>query len=199
MIAEARIREAGDLVEWLRLQVHDRQLPASNRVRAASSCLGIAHEHHHAIVLLIQHHLYASAFALLRVQFEAYVRGTWLLLCATEGEIGAFLNGKEPPKVDALLRELEETPGYAEKMLSGLKQKYWASMCGYTHTGGIHVKRWNTEEAAEPNYAIQEVQEVLFFAAVIGCLSMCGFAHMADDDALAERLVERVKWLANDA
>lgn len=199
MITEVQVREAGDLVEWLRLQVHKRQLPASNRVRAAASCLGIAHEHHHAIVLLIGHQLYASAFALLRVQFEAYIRGTWLLLCAPEDKVAAFLNGNTPPRVDALLRELEETPGYAEKMLSGLKQKYWQSMCGYTHTGGIHVQRWNTSEAVEPSYSIDEVREVLFFTAVIGCLSVLGFAQITDDDALAARLVERVKGLTNDA
>lgn len=196
MLTESQLREAGGLVEWLRLQVHDRELPASNRVRAAASCLGIAQEHHHAIVLLLEHHLYASAFALLRVEFEAYVRGIWLMLCATDDNVGVFLNGEKPPRIDTLLSELEQTPGFAEKTLSGLKQKHWRAMCGYTHTGGIHVQRWNTPEGVEPNYSIDEVREVLYFAAIIGCLSVLGFAHMANDDALTARILERVHALA---
>jgi hypothetical protein len=196
MLAESQLQEAGGLVEWLRLQVHERELPASNRVRAAASCLGIAQEHHHAIVLLLERTLYASAFALMRVEFEAYVRGVWLMLCATDDKVGRFLNGDEPPKIDALLSELEATPGFAEKVLSGLKQKHWRAMCGYTHTGGIHVQRWNTPDGVEPNYSIDEVREVLYFAGIIGCLSVLGFAHMAKDDALAVRLLERVQALA---
>jgi len=34
-------------------------------------------------------------------------------------------------------------------------------MCAYTHTGGLHVQRWNSETAVEPVYAPEEVEEVL--------------------------------------
>ena len=60
---------------------------------ATGSCFGIAQEHHHAIILLLEKGLCASAFALVRPAFEAYVRGEWLALCADEEGVSRFLNG----------------------------------------------------------------------------------------------------------
>jgi hypothetical protein len=98
MIDPHRIRSAGEYVEWLRQQVHEKQLPASARIRAAGGCFALAQEHHHAIVFLVEHHLLGSAFALVRIAFEAYVRGAWLSLCAADKFVDAFLRGEEPPK-----------------------------------------------------------------------------------------------------
>src|SRR5688500_7383397 len=98
-----RIDDAGGYVEWLRLTVHEKSLPASNRTRAAGSCYAIAQDHHHAIVLLVQHQVYASSFALLRCEFEAYVRGQWFAHCASDAQLDKYLGGWEPPKIDELL------------------------------------------------------------------------------------------------
>src|SRR5438477_1793587 len=102
MISAQRIHDAGGYVEWLRLAVHEKSLPASKRTRAAGSCFAIAQDHHHAIVLLVEHQLYASSFALLRSEFEAYVRGQWLTHCASEEQVGKYVQGWEPPKIDDL-------------------------------------------------------------------------------------------------
>lgn len=76
MVAPERIRKAGEFVEWLRQSIHEQELPSNNRVRAAASCYAIAQDHHHAIVLLIENRLYASSFALIRLEFEAYKRAS---------------------------------------------------------------------------------------------------------------------------
>ena len=179
MLSTARLQAAGEYVEWLRLAVHEKALPASNRVRSGASCLAISQEHHHLIVVLTEHELYASSFALLRVAFEAYVRGMWLVLCASETQVGQFLNGEERPNFGVLLGQPELTPGFSENVLSVLKKRHWAAMCAYTHTGGLHVQRWNTEEAVEPNYDAEEVKQVLFFAELIGSLAVLGIAEIA--------------------
>ena len=49
--------------------------------------LSVAQDHHCAIVLLLQEGLCASAFALLRLEFEAYLRGAWLAHCASEDAV----------------------------------------------------------------------------------------------------------------
>ncbi|UUX97315.1 DUF6988 family protein [Aquabacterium sp. J223] len=193
MLSEARKQAAGKYVEWLRLAVHEKALPASTRVRAGAACLAIAQEHHHSIALLIEHSLYASSFSLLRVAFEAYVRGMWLVLCATEPQVDGFLNAQEPPKLGVFLGQLEQTPGFSEGVLSVLKQRHWAAMCAYTHTGGLHVQRWNTDEAVEPHYDLEEVEQVLFFAELIGSLSVLGIAEIANDEELALQVLEQVK------
>ena len=125
MTTAARIESAVQHVEWLRLALHEKELKASWKVRAAVGSLGIAQEHHHSTVLLIENRLYASAFALMRVAFESYVRGMWLALCATEAQAEEFLEGDEPPKLRYLLADLEKIEGFSEGVLSSIKNEHW--------------------------------------------------------------------------
>ena len=196
MVRASKIRDAGDYVEWLRQQVHDMEVPATDRVRAAGACFALAQEHHHSIVLLIENQLYGSACALVRIAFEAFVRGECLALCAAEAAVEGFIGGAEPPKINYLLAAVESTPAFSEKVLSGVKAKSWRAMCDYTHTGGLHVRRWNTADAIEPNYEDGMLNEALSFAQVIGSMSVLGLATLAEDEELALRVLERVKQRA---
>ena len=191
MLTDKQLNDANAYGEWLRLAVHEKSLPANNRVRAAGSCLSIAQDHHHAIVVLLSARLYASCFALLRVAFEAYVRGEWLALCATEPQVRRFLNGREPPKIDKMLDALARQDAFSEGRLSLIKKRNWKALCGYTHTGGIHVQRWNTSDGIEANYSIVELLEVLRFADIIATLSVLGVLSLADDAETPEKLLLR--------
>lgn len=195
MLAQERIQKAGEFVEWLRMSVHEQELPAGNRVRAAASCYAIAQDHHHAIVLLIESRLYASSFALIRLEFEAYVRGLWLALCANESQIEKFVSCPEwePPKINDLIRGVENSPDPPEKALSKIKSQSWNSMCAYTHTGGLHVQRWNTEDGIEPNYSSDEVEEVLTFSEIIGAMSVIGIAELGGMNELAQRVLSEME------
>lgn len=193
ILALERLKSAGELVEWLRLAVHEQSLPASSRTRAAASCYGIAQEHHHAIVVLAHHRLYASCYSLLRVEFEAYVRGLWLWLCASDNEVEGFLSGTAPPKIRLLLSAIESTPAFTAKTLSTIKSQSWSAMCAFTHTGGLHVQRWNTAEAIEPNYEPKEVESVLRFAGLIAAMSTIGIAQLADNDELGMKVLVKMQ------
>ena len=195
MVTPERIETAFHHVEWLRAAVHDKEVSAAPRVRAAVACLGIAQEHHESIVLLIEHKLNASAYALLRVAFESYVRGMWLALCASDEQVTHFWAGGEPPKMDALLLQLERDPGFSEEVFSGIKRAHWRTLCAFTHAGGLQVQRWNSETSIEPTYAPTEVAQVLFFAELIGSLAVIGVAQVAHDDELAQRVLVQVKAL----
>ncbi len=193
MISPERIHDAGKYVEWLRLAVHEKSLPAASRTRAAGSCYAIAQDHHHSIALLIGYQLYASSFALLRSEFEAYVRGQWLAHCATDAQIEKYIQGWEPPKIDKLLAAVEKTPGFSERVLSRVKSQGWKTMCAFTHTGGLHIQRWNTSDGIESNYSPDEVLEVLAFAESFGALSVLGIAELASDEEMALRILNKVK------
>lgn len=193
MLTENEIKNAGLYVEELRQSVHDIDIPSDSRTRASGSCFAIAQEHHHAIVLLIEYKLFAAAFALLRSEFEAYIRGEWLAQCASDSVIQAFLKAKEPPKIDCLLAQLEMLESFKEKILSQIKEKNWKSMCAYTHTGGLHVQRWNTEDAIEANYSRTEVLEVLKFAEIIASVSVVGVVGLAKNEGLLVLIHEAFK------
>jgi hypothetical protein len=193
MVSAERIHDAAEYVEWLRITVHEKPLPANNRTRAAGSCYAIAQDHHHSIVLLIDHQLFASGFSLLRCEFEAYVRGQWLAHCATDTEVTEYISGWEPPKIDGLLAAVEQANGFPERVLSRVKSQGWKTMCGFTHTGGLHLQRWNTADAIEQNYSPEEVLEALAFAEGFGALSVLGFAELAGDEEMAFRILTKVK------
>ncbi len=186
-------RGAVDYLNWLGNSISECELPGSLRVRVAASCLTIAQDHHHAIVALLDHAIFASSFALLRCEFEAYVRGEWLALCATDAEVEKFSCGKEPPKIGNMLKALEATPAFSEKILSSIKASSWGAMCAYTHTGGLHVQRWGTGRIIEPNYSADEIQEVLSFAEVFGALAVVGVASLANNETIAEAVLAKIK------
>jgi hypothetical protein len=184
---------AVEYLNWIGQTIHECDLPDTKRVRAAAGCLAIAQDHHHAIVILLDNDRFASAFALVRVAFEAYVRGEWLAFCATDAEVDAFVQGTEPPKFRLLLEALEQTDAFKEQVLSQMKAQSWNAMCAYTHTGGLHVQRWNTPKAIEPNYHKVELGEVLSFAETIGSLAVIGVAWLAKDDKVAVAVLDKLK------
>lgn len=198
MATHERIQSASQFAEWLRVAVHEQVLPANDRTRAAGSCFAIAQEHHFAIVHLIERGRFASSFSLMRIAFEAYVRGLWLSRCAKEAQCRKFLRGWEPPKIDPLLLAVEQTPGFSEQVLSHIKRRSWKAMCAYTHTGGLHVQRWNTSESIEPNYSAEEVGEVLSLAELVGAMPVIAVAELAKNDELALRVLAEVKARAKN-
>ncbi|KAB0670548.1 hypothetical protein F6V30_10450 [Oryzomonas sagensis] len=198
MVTPERIREAGEFVEWLRQSIHEQQLPSNNRVRAAAPCYAIAQDHHHSIVLLIENRLYASSFALIRLEFEAYIRGLWLSQCATDVRVDRFISGKKCKflETNSLISDIEKNYKENEKTLSKIKKQGWDSMCAYTHTGGIHVQRWNTSEAIEPNYSKEEVEEVLNFSEMFGALATIGIAELGGLENIARKVFEKIESMS---
>ena len=183
-----RISTAGQFVELLRRQVHEKTISASNRSRAAAACFALAQEHHHSIVVLVERCLYGSAFSLVRVEFEAYVRGEWLAHCATDAQVESFIGGGNPPDFSALVSAVERAHDFADANLEALRKAHWSSMCAYTHTGGLHVQRWQSEFAVEPSYDEEEVHAILKFAEIFGAIAAVAFLGLANDTESAEKI-----------
>lgn len=66
------------LIQWTDNLIDGIEISSDDRSRIAAGCFDIALENQKSIILLINKKLYGSAFSLVRVQFEAYVRGLWL-------------------------------------------------------------------------------------------------------------------------
>ena len=163
-------------------------MPASLRSRVATACLSVALDHHHAITILVANDRLASAFALVRPVFESFIRGTWLTHCATDVQVEKFSTGWSPPKIDLLLEDLENKPGYDGKILSAIKASSWNSMCAYTHTGGLQIQRWQTDKSVEPAYEQEEIEEVLGFANLFASLSAVEMVEISGSEEKFEAL-----------
>lgn len=138
---------------------NDIEMWQTEKNRADSASFGIAQDHHAAIVFLLKNTFHSSSFALLRSLFEAYLRGLWLKHCATDAQVSASFRGAEPPKT--MVAEIEATEGYTDGVLSHIKKEYWSVMCDFTHTGGLHLQRWQTQDVVGPTFTPEELEECL--------------------------------------
>jgi hypothetical protein len=191
--ASAAIARSLEAARWLATELHDLTLSASLRNRVAGACFSVTQEHHCAIVLLLEHELNASAFALLRLQYESYVRGLWCAHCATDAELDRFAKGAEPPRIAELLATIEKHEAYAAGTLSSWKQQGWSAMCSYTHTGGLQVQRFQTETSIESNFPPEELVEVANAGATFALLSGIGTAALASNEVLGLAVLQRSK------
>lgn len=109
-------------------------------------------------------------------QAIAYLRGLWLKHCATDTQVTTFLRGEEPPKT--LFAEIEATPAFTSGVLSRIKKENWRAMCAFTHTGGLHLQRWQSPDAIEPSFEAAELEQCLHFAEFFGAMAALELIQM---------------------
>lgn len=189
------IPKAIELAISIERKLHGRSLSSSDRTRVAAGAFAAALEHHHAIGVLFRERLNSSAFALVRAEYEAYVRGLWFAHCATDDQLSSFIGGAEPPKLHVLLEQIEALPTFESKTLSSIKAESWKSMCSYTHTGALQVQRWNTEDAITSRHSREEIEAVVAFCNVFALLAAVGVAALENNDLLATELLEKFRAL----
>ena len=193
MRINSQIRKSEALIQWIDQKIDGVEISSDDRTRISAACFDIALEHQKAIVLLIANKLFGTAFSLARVLFEAYIRGLWLAKCATEKELDDFKKDKLQKTFDTLIKEIEQQDGFEEGVLSKAKSASWKAMNSYTHSGFFQSVRRIKEKTIEPNYAEDEMLEVLGFSDAIGMLAALQIALMAGKVDLAQNLLERSK------
>ena len=164
-----RIASAEEFGAELHRLTNEIEMWQTEKNRAAAASFGIAQDHHAAIVFLMKSTFYSSSFALLRSLFEAYLRGLWLKHCATDEQVSAFFRGSEPPKT--MVAEIESTEAFTGGVLSRIKRENWSVMCAFTHTGGVHLQRWQSQDSVEPTFVPEELEECLNCAELFGAMA----------------------------
>jgi hypothetical protein len=124
----------------------ERKIPGSARTNAAFSCCKIALEHGSGFQHLVSVENATSAIALVRLQFEAVLRGSWLFFAASDDWIGKFtsqptsnrhVESTKFPFANVMLEDLSTSPAepVLPQSLANLKKLAWDSMNSYTHGG----------------------------------------------------------------
>ena len=187
--------------EWLtecNTRLDGREVGTSDRNRVAGGLFHLSLEHHGAIQLLISNKPYphyGSAYALLRPQFEGFVRGVWFHHCANEQELKNFIDNCEPPGIDKLILAIETVPGYEEGLLKATKRNVWKIMCSYTHGGFIQVASRNTATEITANYSDAQVSELVSGACSITLLVAVTFARLLNNETLANEIFDEYRNL----
>lgn len=162
--------------------------PTTNRALVSVSLHHLCIEHHTGIHTLADHHVFGSAFALFRPQFEAYVRGAWYHLCAPETGASDFLRGAEPPRMDTMIQQLERTEAFDEGTLRRMKSETWRNLCDFTHGGVIQVKARNTGDEIIQSYKPEHVAALLTSSATLSLLAGVAIAAVVEETLLANKL-----------
>ena len=193
MRVETQIRESEQLIRWLDSNIDGIDIPSNDRTRLAAGCLDIALEHQKSIVLLTANSLFGSAAALVRLEFEAYVRGIWLLYCATESELEQFKKDELGKKFGELIKDIEKHEAFNVGTLSHVKNTSWKAMNSFTHSGFYQVVRRNKTDEIAPNYTDEELVDALDTANSFGILTAIAIADMGRNEKLAHAVFERGK------
>lgn len=127
----------------------ERAIPPGAKNNAVFSYCKIALEHGAGFQVLLRDDNPTAALALVRLQYEATLRGAWILFAASDVWIEKFSDrpqsneGAEPAEFPRVYRMLEQLKGskadlMLHESLSTLKTKAWDSLNSYTH-GGLRL------------------------------------------------------------
>ena len=132
-----RLKESERSLNWVHSKIDGMkipQLPDDKRAQLASACLVVAIEHSMAIVVLVRKTFHGSALALMRLLFEAYGRGMWLMYAATDDDIDRAGRDRFPNDFNRIVAEIDEKIPLSSPF-SALKNESWKKLCSFTHTG----------------------------------------------------------------
>jgi hypothetical protein len=159
-----------------------------DRPRLATLLFDLAYEHFRAIVTLIDHGMPSSASALIRVIHETYLRGLWLVYCASDIQIEAFLKDRFELKMHEMIDEIEKIEEFNSGVFSDIHKKHWGIMNSYTHSGMSQISRRLTDIDIGPNFTDEEIKDVLEYSLMIAKLSIYESTKLAKDIVRLERI-----------
>jgi hypothetical protein len=194
MTVHTALASTAELSKWLDSSIRDLDISGDREV-IAGPLFDQVHEHYKAIQLLLASSFYGSAFSLFRSIFETYVRGVWLLRCASEDEVENFREDIVNKSLGRLIKEIEKQPGYDVGVLSQVWKKAWSAMCSYAHGGSFPTARRITLDQIKPNYSEAEKLEVINSSSTVALLAASEIFSMANRNDLNEAALERMRCL----
>lgn len=184
-----------NVAEWIDENLSIPYLFDNENERWSHTCFDLAVEHHAAVISLCKQSLYGSALSLLRIEFEALVRGLWLRHVASENEIKKFKKDKVDPRFYKLIEAIEGKVGIKEGLLSYIKDNQWNIFNSFTHTGIEAVsRRIGKKTTGYENYQQTDVVNALRFSGLVAVLAAVELASISKK----QEVVDSAMAFAND-
>ena len=153
----------------LRQLFHRHKYPPDTRSLLLRAYVDIALEHHEAIWLLTKSKLNGSAFAMVRLVYDAMFRAFWINKVASDQQIDQAIRDELGFPIETICaaitrdyfsdRPLKEAQQF-DALLQLIKEA-WGSMCSYTHSGALQLARRFTGDELKPNYSEGAIVEAL--------------------------------------
>jgi hypothetical protein len=174
-------------------------IDSSARCRVPATLFHLSVEHQQSIHILITEKLYGSASALLRPQFEAYVRGIWYHHCASNSKLRSFLKGAEPPRISEMLTDIGKIPNFDYQILLETKQSVWSVLNEFTHGGSVQARARMTGHEIVSNYSTEHIVGMLRWSSTLSLMGYIGMANVAKNIPLANSLIDSMHSIYADA
>ena len=123
-----------------------------DRAEACYRLCSLSFEHGSSVLLLAAHKNNTSSASMVRLQFEALVRGMWVWYAATDLAVNKLLAplsseaiqaAKNLPSINDMLKAIaksENTPPMAAVMLEDFRQQLLAELNSFVHAGIFPIK-----------------------------------------------------------
>ncbi|WP_136800030.1 DUF6988 family protein [Desulfosediminicola ganghwensis] len=188
-----KIEQSEKLIQWTDEKINGLEFKADGRKEIVAASLDVAMEHQKAIITLIAREFYGSAFSLIRVLFETYIRSLWLNYCASDKELEKFKKNKLDKQFQELINDIEQIKGYSGGTLSKAKKAGWKAMNSFTHSGFTQIERRYSQDSISPNYDQVEIDEAIDFSNATGLLCCLEISFLTDNEKISQELLEKIK------
>ncbi len=167
--------------------INDMSFKSSKRKLVAATLYDIANEHGKGICTLFDNKHDACGFAMMRIQFETFVRAAWLLHCATDNELSVFTEKDKIETEDKrqlyfgdMIKEIENAIDLPRK-LSEIKKHSWKAFNSYTHGGQLQVSRRFDGITIQAHHEQEQVEETVRFSAMLTFLGFCEMVQLTEN------------------
>ena len=207
------IQHAMSLNSQLTQHLDGLELPSTERSRLAASSFSFVMDCQSAIVLLIKHDLHQPSFSLVRLIFEALMRGYWYLWCANEEQVMKHYNNPEghTDKLDKLVNDLMNSPELNMQRYPALRtfvshnlgkdkqretaeraksRSTWKAVNNCAHAGPRQLRNYQSEESIESSFNVEQVREVVQFSNCCTCWAALGVCELANLSSLANQIYD---------
>lgn len=176
-----------EIIKWINDNLSCSYDLSDRNKQLSLPCFDLAIEHHAAICLLCDSNLYGSMYSLLRVEFEAVVRGLWLYHVATKKQMNEFLSENTNISFGKIIKQIEDKLDISDGVLSSLKSRQWKIFNSFTHTGyQALVRRINDTHTGAVNYKEEDVVSALRHAGLFVVMAAVELSSISGKEDLIE-------------
>jgi hypothetical protein len=189
-------------IEWLARTFQEYRVELGPREFVSVASLFAALRHFSGICTLVEAHAYASAFALLRVEWQSLLNGAWLFAACPDAMLeDYFLGNRDFPKIPRLIKEIESSLDHEmtdAKAFTQFQVLIGKFMHNHTHAGHRQILHMIEEHMIAESVAHRELDVLLFISIRMAFMAASLIAKISDDSRLSADTRERLISLSTE-
>ena len=175
-----------ETLDMIESEITDLKIKTNDlAVKTSGTLLAVTLDHAQGIKFCLMNSAYPSAFSLLRILFETYIRAMWLGKCANSVQLENYIENdkiisSENKKIffGDLVAEVESSyqlPSY----FTEIKKNIWSGLNSLTHSGNIPLHKNFDGKSIGHTYEDEDINEAVDFSTMVSCMAFAGLCDLA--------------------